>query len=272
MQSHKIRGSGGVKLRVDETGESDGTSILFLHGYSQCRLAWRKQFQSHLSTDSRLIAMDLRGHGSSDKPRDVYDNASYWADDVQAVIEALDLSDFYLVAWSYAGLVALAYLDAYGTDRVAGLNMVGAISGIGTEAATELLGEPYLDLFPELTSTDAEESVAALETFVRRCVYEELSAADRYFMLGYNTVVPPHVRDALRMRTVSHRDVLTELDIPVLLTHGTEDDIILPTTAAVHADLVSNPHVSRYPAVGHTPFWEAPDRFNRELQEFITDR
>lgn len=273
MRSHTVRGGGDVDLHVVETGPSDGEPVLFVHGLSQCRLSWTKQLESDLADDYRLVAFDNRGHGRSDKPRDEYGDSDRWAADVRSVIEALELEDVVLVAWSYAGLIALDYVDRYGTDRLAGLNVVDAISKIGTEEATALLDRGYLDLLPGMGSTDAEESVAALESFVRRCVHDELPPDDLYFMLGFNVVVPPHVRNALRDRTVVHDDALANLDVPVLVTHGAEDRIVTREGGEELAELPPEDltSVSVYPDAGHTPFWESPERYDRELRELLRD-
>jgi len=90
MKTHTVTG-GGLELHVEETGSSDGKPILFIHGFSQCRLARNQQLHSDLANDFRLIAMDIRGHGLSEKPRDVYGDSQLWADDVQAVITTLGL-------------------------------------------------------------------------------------------------------------------------------------------------------------------------------------
>ena len=84
MKDHFVRGGGGIRLHVAETGTPRGKPILFIHGTSQCSLAWREQMRSDLANDFRLVAMDLRGHGASEKPRDVYGDSRLWADDVRA--------------------------------------------------------------------------------------------------------------------------------------------------------------------------------------------
>jgi non-heme chloroperoxidase len=70
MKTHKVAGGGGVQLHVIEAGNPGGRPILFIHGISQSSLAWSRQLDSELARDHRLVAMDLRGHGLSDKPRD----------------------------------------------------------------------------------------------------------------------------------------------------------------------------------------------------------
>ncbi|WP_233554047.1 alpha/beta fold hydrolase [Halococcus sp. IIIV-5B] len=269
MRSRTVRGGDGVELYVEETGPADGPTVLFLHGYSQSRLSWTKQFESSLADEFRLVRVDNRGHGRSETPREkrAYTDSSLWAADVQAVVETLD--EVVIVAWSYGCLVALDYLRAYGTDDVRGVNFVGIVSGMGTDAATELLGSAYLELFPAITSEDAEESVRTLERFVERSVAGDLDPVERYFVLGYNAVVPPFVRDGMRSRTLSHRETVAELDVPLLFTHGEEDRIVDPRAVEVTAALASDARTSLYPNVGHTPFREAPDRFDEELRAFV---
>jgi non-heme chloroperoxidase len=86
-----IIGGGGVQLHVVEKGNPRGRPILFIHGFSQSRLSWRPQLDSDLANDYRLVALDMRGHGQSDKPRDGYSDCLLWADDINAVIRELAL-------------------------------------------------------------------------------------------------------------------------------------------------------------------------------------
>ncbi|SDN23911.1 Pimeloyl-ACP methyl ester carboxylesterase [Halogranum gelatinilyticum] len=269
MRTHTVRGGNDVALHVREAGR--GRPILFVHGFSQSLLSWRHQFESSLTDEFRLVAFDSRGHGESDKPRDAYDDSELWAQDVRAVITELGLDDVILVGWSYGGLVVLDYVDSFGTDRLTGVTLVGAISTIGTDTATERLGPEYLELVSGFVSTDVEESTATMRQFVDLCVFDDLDPDDHYFMLGYNVVVPPHVRDSLRDRTVSHDAELEALDVPVLLTHGTEDAVVLPEASEAYADRVADAELSWYPETGHTPFWEQPARFNRELRAFARE-
>ena len=88
MKHHTIVGGGGTRLRVVGTGNPQGQSVLFIHGFSQCSLCWSRQLDSDLADDYRLVAMDMRGHGGSDRPRDGYDDTRLWADDVACVIRS----------------------------------------------------------------------------------------------------------------------------------------------------------------------------------------
>src|SRR5207253_6376895 len=124
MKHHTIMGGGGSRLHLIETGNPRGQSILFLHGFSQCSLAWGRQLSSDLAHNYRLVAMDLRGHGSSERPRDGYDNSRLWADDVNAALQELDLDRPILCGWSYGPIVMLDYIRHYGQERIGGLHLV----------------------------------------------------------------------------------------------------------------------------------------------------
>jgi hypothetical protein len=75
MKHHVITGGGGCQLHLVEAGNPKGQPILFIHGFSQCSLAWSRQLDSDLARDYRLIAMDMRGHGTSERPHAGYDDS-----------------------------------------------------------------------------------------------------------------------------------------------------------------------------------------------------
>ena len=272
MNGHRsgwVTGGGGVRLHVEETGDPGGRPVLFLHGLSQCRLTWDRQLDSDLGRNLRLVAVDLRGHGLSDKPRDAYGDPDLWAADLRAVIEALDLERPVLCGWSYGGVVIGDYLARHGEADVAGVVLVDAVSRLG-EPALPFLGQEFVATLPGLFSTDVETSAAALERFLDLTTRAELPARDRYLALGYNSVVPPHVRQALLSRTLTHDDQLERLTVPVLLTHGLDDQVVLPSMSEHHARLIPHAKSCWYEQVGHSPFLEVPDRFNADLRAFAS--
>lgn len=265
-----IAGGGGTGLYVEETGRADGRPILFIHGFNQCRLVWTKQTRSALADRFRLVTFDNRGHGLSDKPHDAYGDSRLWADDVAAVIEALRLDKPVLVGWSYAGLIILDYLRHYGENNIAGVNLVGTRSCVGTPAAIAATGKDYLPLRPLLFSADAAESAAGLEKFIKLCTFRPLPPEEYYFFLGFNAVVPPYVRQGLMNRALDNDDLLPTLRKPFLVTHGLEDAVILPGHGADNAARLQSARTSFYPDAGHNTFWENPARFNRELRAFAS--
>jgi pimeloyl-ACP methyl ester carboxylesterase len=270
MREHTITGGGGLKLHVEEAGNPDGQPLLFIHGWSQCRLAWMQQFNSDLADDYRLVAMDMRGHGLSEKPDDAYGDSRLWADDVQAVITELGLERPIISGWSYGGLLICDYLRVHGETGIGGLHFVSAITKLGTDAANAVIGPEFLNNAVASFSTDAEECVRAIEAYMAQVTVADLPPDVWSLILGYNAIVPPRVRQALFSREIENDDLLTTISVPTLITHGDCDEIVLPAAAEQHAALIPHAVHSVYPNIGHATFAEAPDRFNRELREFAS--
>ena len=130
-----VQGAGGTRLFVEEIGDRARPSILWLHGYCQCRLSWDKQFESDLTKQFHLVRMDIRGHGLSDKPSDpeAFKDGKTWADDIHAVITALQLKKPVMCGWSYGGYMMCDYIRHYGQDNVGGLIFVEAVTEQGDE-------------------------------------------------------------------------------------------------------------------------------------------
>jgi hypothetical protein len=91
VKSHTITGGGGAQRHLVEAGNPQGRPILFLHGTSQCGLTLSRQLRSDLADTYRLVAMDLRGHGRSERPPADYADSKLWTDDVDAAIRELGL-------------------------------------------------------------------------------------------------------------------------------------------------------------------------------------
>jgi non-heme chloroperoxidase len=268
MKHHTITGGGGVQLHVVETGNPHGRPILFIHGLSQCWLTWSRQLGSDLADRYRLVAMDMRGHGLSDKPRDGYADSRLWADDVDAVLQALKLDRPVLCGWSYGSLVILDYLRHYGEAAVGGMNFVGAVTKLGSDEAISVLTPEFLSLVPGFFSVDAEESAGSLQSLLRLCFVQEPSVEELYLMLGYNLSVPPYVRQALFSRAFDNDDLLPRIRKPALIVHGARDAIVKPAIVAQHKAGLAHAQVEIMPNTGHTPFWEDAAAFNGHLRAF----
>jgi pimeloyl-ACP methyl ester carboxylesterase len=268
MKRAFITGGGGTRLHVVEAGNPRGRPILFIHGFSQSWLTWSRQLHSDLATDHRLVALDLRGHGLSEKPRDAYGESKLWADDVNAVLQSLRLERAILSGWSYGPLAILDYLRHYGEAAVGGIQFVGGITKLGSDAALSVLTPALLGLVPDLLSTDAEASVRGLGSLLRLCFAREPSVPDLYRMLGYNVAVPPHVRQALFSRSVDNDDLLPTISKPVLITHGADEAIVKPSAVDRHRAGMPHAHVQLMPNAGHAAFWDDAPAFNRRLKAF----
>jgi pimeloyl-ACP methyl ester carboxylesterase len=246
MKSHRIIGGGGAQLHVVDAGNSKGRPILFIHGFSQCWLSWSRQLSSDLADDYRLVAMDLRGHGLSDKPRDGYSESRLWADDINGVVETLSLDHPVLFGWSYGALVILDYIRHYGEDAIGGVNVVGGVTKLGSDEAMAVITPEFLNLAPGLFTRDVEESVRSLQSLLRICFAQEPSAENLYMMLGYNVSVTPYVRQALFSRSFDNDDLLPKIRKPVLITHGADDAIVKPAAAHQHKAAIAHAQIQDY--------------------------
>lgn len=268
MNTHRVTGGGGVELHVVETGNLNGRPILFLHGASQCCLQWSRQLDSSLTEHHRLVAVDMRGHGKSGKPRDGYGDAKQWADDVNAVIQSLGLDHPVLSGWSYGPLVCLDYVRHYGEDAIGGLHFIGALTELGTETAMAQLTPDFLGIFPQLLATETDGSVDGLRGLLRLCFANPPTDSDLFLMLGYNVTVPPYVRQGLFSRSFSNADLLSKIRKPVLITHGARDAVVKPAAADQHKRAMPHAEVHLMENAGHAAFWDDAPAFNDRLHEF----
>jgi pimeloyl-ACP methyl ester carboxylesterase len=268
MRTHQIVGGGGLKLHVVETGNTQGRPIVFIHGVSQCHLQWNRQMNSSLAGDHRLIALDMRGHGLSEKPADCYADSKLWADDLNAVIRELGLDRPVLSGWSYGPLMILDYIRHYGDDRLGGIQFIGAVTKLGSQDAMSVLTPDFLNVVPQFLSTDAETTVRGLQGLLRLCFAQEPSTSELYMMLGYNVSVPPYVRQGLFSRSFSNDDLLPKIQKPVLITHGSLDAIVKPAVVDQHKAAMPHAEVQIMPGIGHAAFWDDASAFNERLHAF----
>ena len=264
-----MRGGGGLSLHVREWGNPSGTPILFLHGWSQSHLAWRRQYDSDLADDFRLVACDLRGHGMSETPADAehYTQGQRWADDVAAILGELELDRPVLVGWSYGAFVIGDYVRAYGQDRIRAVNFVAGAVKLGETAFGTLIGPGFLDHFADATSDDIPTSIRGMRGLVGAFAVSPLPAADEETLLCSGMTVPAAVRAHLAARELDYDDVMHSLRVPLLVTQGRDDTIVLPAMAEHIARTCPTAEISWYDHTAHVPHLEHPDRFNRELAE-----
>jgi non-heme chloroperoxidase len=270
VNDYDIRGGGGIILRAREWGCPDGPAILFVHGWSQCEMCWEAQVRSPLAERFRMVTFDIRGHGMSDKPLDggTYADERLWADDVAAVIEQTRLDRPVLVAWSYGGFIAADYLRAYGDGKIAGIDLVGA-GVLLRPPSFDHIGPGFLDNAVDASAPDLRANIAAIQRFLRACTAKPLPDELRSAALCWNMAVPAAIRGALIARDIDGTDVYSRLSVPVLVTHGREDKIILPSMAEHLLEQCNSAAASWYDGVGHMPFIEANERFNLELAAFV---
>jgi non-heme chloroperoxidase len=264
---HAVQGGDGLRLHVREWGRPDGPPILLIHGLSQNHLCWAKQYHSALADEFRLVAYDLRGHGMSQAPLEPghYADGQLWADDLAAIIEQLGLDRPVLVGWSYGGFVISDYLRAHGQDRIGAIDLVGGVVTLGQAAFGTLIGPGFLDHFPGVTADDLPTNILGMRALVKGWPARPYPPEEIETLLCSAMTVPARIRANLGAREIDGDDVLRALEVPLLVSHGRADTVVLPAMAEHVLAICPVAEASWYDGVGHTPFLEDPERFNREL-------
>jgi non-heme chloroperoxidase len=269
ITTHTMPGGGGLRLHVREWGRTDGPPIVFLHGWSQSHLCWHMQYESELADEFRLVAFDLRGHGMSEAPLGPqhYTHPGLWAYDVAAIVEELELKRPVLVGWSYGAFVICDYLRAYGQDRIGAVEFVGGAVKLGEAAFGTLIGPGFLDHFADATSDDLPTSISGMRGLLAAFSTNGLPASEADTLLAASMTVPARIRANLAARERDCDEVLRAMTLPVLVTQGRADTIVLPAMAEHILGVCPTAEPSWYDGIAHVPHLEAPERFNRELAE-----
>ena len=170
-----------------------------------------------------------------------------------------------LVGWSYGAFVICDYLRAYGQDRVAAVNFAAGAVKLGEAAFGTLIGPGFLDHFVDLTADDLPANIRGLRVLpagLRGQAGRRRGLRDRAVLEhGGGPAGPRQPRRARDRRD----DVLRGLEVPLLVTQGRSDTVVLPAMAEHILATCPTAEASWYDGVGHVPHLEEPGRFNREL-------
>jgi pimeloyl-ACP methyl ester carboxylesterase len=283
---HREVAAGGARFHVVEAGT--GPLVLLLHGFPEFWWAWRHQIPALAAAGHRVVAVDLRGYGASDKPPRGYD-AYTLAADAAGLVRALGERDATFVGHGFGGLIAW-------TAAVLHRPVVRRLAVIGAPHPLRLRRHP-LDLpfgqvkaswyvvaaqIPRVESWLARDAGAPVVELARGWAgpgWPDDETADRMraaFVLG-NT---PHcaleyyrwaTRSLFRPDGMRYARRMSEpVTAPTLQVHGELDGCVLPETAAGSGRWVRAPYEWRcLPKVGHFAHEEAPDEVNRALVAFV---
>src|SRR5262249_24978801 len=170
-----------------------------------------------------------------------------------------------LVGWSYGGRIMADYLKIHGTANLTGLNYVDS----GQKADPAFVG-PNPKNLPLMAAEDLAVNIAPTPDLLHGCFSKQPTQEEYETMLAFNMMVPPKVRLGLSNRPLDIDDLLRSLKLPVLVTHGSDDKNSNLIAAEYTAKMIPGAKLSVYQGIGHSQFFEDPQRFNAELAAFAT--
>ena len=254
-----IQVSDGVRLHYLEAGI--GPSILFIPGWTMPADIWEAQINA-LSKRFRVVAVDPRSQGKSDKPTDGH-YPERLAQDIKDVVDGLQLAPVTLVGWSLGVAEVLTYIDEFGTSTVKAVALVdGDIGHDPDPKRTSDLWSRARECQqhrPEWTAKFVRSmfKTPQPEAYLKRIIDSAMAVpTNSAILLVFNTYLSE--RD--------WRPMLDKVDRPVLY--------VVSTTAKDQTDAVKarlqSVRVERFEEAGHALFVDQPDRFNSLIIDFLS--
>jgi non-heme chloroperoxidase len=250
----------GVRLRYLEQGNPTGSPVILLHGLTDWWFSFSRILPG-LSPVQRTYALDLRGHGESDRPAHGYAPGDM-AGDVIAFMDVLGIERATLVGHSMGTFVAReAALAA--PSRIAGLVLIGSATTLRNEAMLEV--QRMLESMPDPVPADVALEFQA--STIHRRVPEDFLAR----VVEESRKVPARVwRAALAGLLESSRFTgLGESWIPVLLLWGERDALVSRAEQQAMVSALQVASLKVYRDTGHAPHWERPQDVVRDLERFL---
>jgi pimeloyl-[acyl-carrier protein] methyl ester esterase len=258
----------GDALWYEDVGT--GSPIVLIHGWCMSSAIWKYQLEG-LAASYRLLAPDLRGHGSScEVTGDL--NFDSFANDLADLFDTLNISNGVLVGWSMGAQIALQSYAGL-SDRLAALVLVSA-----TPCFTASDDFPY-----GLAKNEAHGMRIKVERNTKRALagfhtrlfgegeIESHPAASEILHL-LSTIPSPDtsaVLDALdALAHTDMRHILSSISIPTLIVNGGQDRVCLPEASDYLKEHISGAEQKYFPDCGHVPFLTRSQQFNAEIIRF----
>jgi non-heme chloroperoxidase len=263
----------GTQIYYKDWGE--GPVVTFSHGWPLSSDAWDGQMLFLAQQGFRVVAHDRRGHGRSSQASSGNDMDGY-ADDLAAVIEALDLKDATLVGHSTGGGEVARYIGRHGTKRVAKAVLVAAVPPIMVKSATNPEGLP-MEVFDKLRDGirhDRSQFYKDLATpfYGANRPGAEVSQGtlDQFWLWSMQAGLKNAYESIKAFSETDFTEDLKKIDVPTLVMHG-EDDQIVPVkdSAKKSARLIRGAKEIYYPGAPHGLTATHQDRVNADLLAFL---
>lgn len=241
----------GVQLYYEEAGS--GIPVLLTHGYSATARMWKGQLEA-LSSDYRVMAWDMRGHGQTDSPADpsLYSEA-HTVDDMAALLDHLGIEKAVIGGLSLGGFMSLAFNVKY-PERVTALMLFDCGPGYKNPVGREGWNETALkraDRFEEL-GLDALGSGSEVR-IAKHTSAQGLAHAARGMLAQFDSRII---------------ESLDSISVPAMVLVGENDQPFLAASQYMAAKIPGAKLVT-IPDAGHAANIDQPDAFNTAVADFL---
>jgi non-heme chloroperoxidase len=268
-----IKTKDGTEIYYKDWGS--GPVVTFSHGWPLNADAWDGQMLFLAQNGFRCVAHDRRGHGRSSQASSGNEMDTY-ADDLAAVIEALDLKDATLVGHSTGGGEVARYIGRHGSKRAARVVLIAAVPPIMVKSPANPEGLPP-ELFDGLRSAFFND---------RSQFYRDLSLSfyganrpgakvsqgilDQFWLWSMQAGLKNAYESIKAFSETDFTEDLQKIDVPTLLLHG-EDDQIVPIrdSSIKSARLIKGARDIYYPGAPHGITATYQDQINADLLAFL---
>jgi non-heme chloroperoxidase len=268
-----IKVKDGTEIYYKDWGT--GQPIVFHHGWPLSGDDWDGQMMFFLEQGYRVIAHDRRGHGRSTQTGDGHEMNTYAAD-VAALAEALDLRNAIHVGHSTGGGEVIRYVAKHGKGRVAKAVLISAVTPIMVKTDSNPDGIP-LSVFDEIRHNTATQRQQYFQDFTmpfygynRPGAKISQGVRDNWWRQGMMGAINAHYECVKAFSETDFTEDLKSVDVPVLVLHGEDDQIVpFPLTAPKAAKLLKNGKLISYPGFPHGMPTTESATINADLLAFI---
>ena len=263
----------GTRIHFKDWGT--GPAVVFSHGWPLQGDAWEDQMIFLASHGYRVIAHDRRGHGLSSQPWGGNDMDTY-ADDLATLLNALDIKEATLVGHSTGGGEVARYIGRHGSARVKKAVLVGAVPPQMVKSATNPGGLP-MEVFDGIRAgVLADRSQFFKDLTLPFYGYNRPGAKvsegvrDTFWAQGMQCGIKNAYDCIKQFSEVDFTEDLKKIDVPVLVVHGSDDQIV-PIDAAgkASAKIIRNAKLVIYEGAPHGLPTTHKDKLNADLLEFL---